>query len=503
MTSSYKYQNYIYRGKNNKLVLHDFIYEQFYMFKFSGNDNLNDFALDFVRKIATRMHIWQIHNNEINSNSLDFYIALYKYIEHNGGLKNCDKLSEYTYNINSYDSLQELVNSKTLIKEEVYINNQELFYDENFGKQNNKILSITSYNIIRDSSGCLIIPDEIYNECINYKGGDNPYQFGNYISQKLSDNYENITDELVNYYISIFKLMKTEKYYISLSEFCKKNNIGNIQEMLPKLLNSKQLKMYVVNMNINGHISENQVENIKSLENTAYNVSTFNTNNETENINIKTKEREEKDLKSHINSEIQDIEISLRDIRNNINSKTEEGYANNKQKLCDLRIKIENTYKKVKEQSSLEFMIDKNIIRDTEKKYKEITSRIEKLSEKLEKINTELNKEKNNDKTDYYEQIETKLQNFETELNTITQDMKVNSEKDYTSIHAKLSSLRDSLHDFYSKSLKEAHQNGSLTGPLLKEATTKHNELMNNINSAMKTLESLKKKLLFKNLFNG
>ena len=489
--------NYIYRTTDGKIVLHDFIYDMLFKFELSENKDVDDFAIQLVNKIADRIYIWQLYANEINSKTRDFFIGLYKYIEQNGGLKNCKKLSDYTYNINNINGTNELVRSGVIKREEVKINNQELICcDIEYNAHDSERLSVAVYNILRDSKGYLVLPDEIYKlySCFD---GDNAYKFAAFALQKMSDKVENITEDIYRYFAAIFKLIEEEKFCMTVSEFCKSNKIGTNKEYIKLMIDSGKARLYRISIDKNGSVSESPINNTSDIDNGVYNYA-----NNSKYIDIREEEH-----KSYVNNKINNIVAELNKIDKSISIKDSGDYIEYRNKINNLKKITQNVYEYVKHKYELNEIHDCTVVSDTEKKYKELISFTEKLMVKIERIYFEINNKQkpfnNQEKIDYYEQIKSELEKFEAELDSITNKLVVNSDKDYMSLHSKLSNLRDRLHSFYDKSLKEAHENEGLTGRIIKEATTKHNELIKKIEEALKNLEVLKKKLLFKNIFNG
>lgn len=488
-------KNYIYKNKDNKLVLHDFIYEMFYKFELSKNDNITDFALQLVNRIADRTYIWQLYTNEINSESLNFFIGLYNFIEKNGGVKNCCRLTEYTYNINNLNNISELVTSGIIVKEEVQIKNKELICNNTKQQDCSRRILMTVFSIIRDSKGHIVLPDEIYKVYSSFDG-DNAYSFAKFAVNKILQKHMNITEDVYNYYAAIFELIEKEKLCTTVSDFCKDKTVSSNKEHIKLMIDKQKAKMYQIKLDTNGSVTETPTNNTDDIEKSAY-----STANEAVHNDIREEEH-----KIYLENQIIGVEKELNTISNDIN------YANNyskyKNTIDDLKIRTQNIYEYAKHKFELREIHDKNIIIKTEKKYNEFISKIENLNVKFNKMYSENNKQKNNkekmtEHVDYYEQIKSEFVKFENELNTIVENMTVNSDKEYISLQSAISNLRERLHKFYDKALKEAHQNASLTGPLIKEATTKNNELNKKIESSLENLEVLKKRLLFKNIFNG
>ncbi len=486
---------YIYRNKDNKLVLHDFIYEMFYKFELSKNNDTADISLKLINGIADRTYIWQLHTDRTNSESLNFFISLYNYIEENGGVKNCCRLTEYTYNINSLDNIKELVNSGKIIKEEVQINDKEIICKDSIQQSGSNKILMTVFNIIRNSKGHLVLPDEIYKAYTSFDG-DNAYNFAKFAVNKMSETLENVTENVYKYYAAIFELIEKEKFCTTVSEFCKDKTANSNKEHIKLMINSQKAKMYKIELDDKGIITETQTNDIDDIEKSAY-----KTANEAVHTDIKEEEH-----KTYLKNQITGIEKELNTISKEINNTND--YGKYKSIINSLKIKTQNFYEYAKHKFELREIHDKNVIIKTEKKYKEFISKIENLNEKINKLNSENNKQKNNQETitkhvDYYEQIKSEFVKFEEELNSIVENMTVNSENEYISLQSSISNIRDKLHKFYDKALEEAHQNASLSGPLIKEATTKNNELNKKINDSLDKLEVLKKRLLFKNIFNG
>ena len=497
MTSDYRYKNFIYQNLEGKLVLHDFIYDLFYKYEFSGVTDISDYALQLVNKIVDRIYIWQLHSNEINANTLNFYIQFYKYIEQNGGIKMCDRLTDYTFNINNIDGIKTLVQNGILTKNEVSIENDDftiLAKSENISKGK---ISITVFNIIRNAKDYLILPDEIYNayKCFD---GDSAYKFAEFVIKKMSEKFDNITEDLYKYYAAIFKLIERDKYCITVSDYCKNKQAKSNTEHLKLMIQAQKATMYRINIDEKGIVKETKTNDVSSIDKSAYNTDNTGTPQATDN--------KEETHKSYLYTQIKNIKSELKKVAYN-KIPTENEYKKYKLILSEQKVNIQNVYEYAHHKFELKEIHNQDIITDIDNQHKEIINQIDK---DIEKLNSLYSKNKHKDKTktekekvDYYERIVSELNKFEEELNSISEKMVVNSEKDYISFQSKLSNLRGKLHNFYDKSIDEAHENEGLSSHLIKEATTKHNELNQKLDKTFETLELLKKKLMFKNIFNG
>ena len=146
--------------------------------------------------------------------------------------------------------------------------------------------------------------------------------------------------------------------------------------------------------------------------------------------------------------------------------------------------------------------------------YKELMgfaeSKFNKIMNKIELENKNLIKQYNNQKkvqeeqvnVDYYEKITHSVEEVEAEITQIDSTMQADSEKEYMTYKSKLTALRDKLYEIFDGSLQAAHNDGSLTLSIVKEASTKHNAAIEHVNKTLEKLETMKNKVSFNNIFN-
>ena len=145
----------------------------------------------------------------------------------------------------------------------------------------------------------------------------------------------------------------------------------------------------------------------------------------------------------------------------------------------------------------------KAILNKLEKLSGDLLNKIDKARIQLRNThNSYLTKEKDTNNIDYYEHIKVSIDEVMKELNTISQNMDINSNSDYMSINSKLSYLKEKLYDIFDSSMESALADGSITGTIIKEAATKHNNAINLLKELEELLESKHAQLISKHLFS-
>ena len=472
---------YIYKNKNGKLVLPDFLYEICSGFELTGNSNASDFSVYAVSKLAGKIDTF---DSNFDSDTLNYYSGLYDLIKKEGGIHNCEMLSDYTQGNDKTEIVNQLIEAGIIIQEQVEVDkNGQLLLTSAKNHEDNKWIAVQDFYILRNSEKYLILPDEVYNEYKNFDGDDS-YSFAKKLlkikNDKIPDNLTNI----YNFYSAIFKLIEKEGRCIILSDFCKKQEKSNKAEFLQQMINSKHAYLSLVEIDKRGKIKENRLNGTCGLEESIYLANTTDENEE---------------FYSYLDTQISDIEEKLKNITDEFSSLSSEKYKELSLKIKNLKAETYAFYKKALKMAKSY----KDLMEFAESKFNKLMNKIEFEDKKLIKeYNNQKKAQEEQYSIDYFEKITKSIDEVDAEITQINETMVVKSDKDYMAYNSKLTALRDKLYEIFDASLQSAYDDGSLTLSIVKEASTKHNAAIKNVNETIEKLEDLKNKITFNNIFN-
>ena len=138
------------------------------------------------------------------------------------------------------------------------------------------------------------------------------------------------------------------------------------------MVQSQKAKIYKIDMDEKGKVTEKIVKDTSCIENSAYKIS--------EIINYDNKENE---YKTYIENQIRKLEIELNNIEKNITQNEPEKYITD---IKSIKSRNQGIYEYAHKRFELNEIRDKNIITDTEKKYSELNSRVEKLFKTIKNL---------------------------------------------------------------------------------------------------------------------
>ena len=469
---------YIYKNKNNQIILPDFIFSIYSQYNLKNGKDANDFAYYTLSNIAGKTNI--LYNNEqLDDEALEFYTILYRIIDKEGGIDNCAMLSDYIQNLSDRASLQKLITDKCIKKIEV-----SLYANGDVIEENKKQVILKQY-IIRNVNGFVILPETIYYAYRNYIG-NNSNEFAKYVIESSYPS-ENISEDTFNYFKAIYNLIEKDGNCINLSDYFNEKYYKNYHEMILSFLKFDKFKMYRIDIYEDGTIDETRV-NSTELLNTIYD---------------KEQAKIENDYIDFMPN-LKRIDKKIDKYKKEMHVNTKEEYQNCKDTIHAFETEIYSVINEIK--VSEENCEDKNMLNNLNQaeKYSAILlSKIEKSKLKLETLYSECKSQYTSDSIEYYEEIKKSIEQIVTNIMNIKQEMNITCEEDYKKYHSNLSQLKDKLFDIYNNSLQTVFFDENIKGTIIKEAITKYNNAITSTDEVFELLEDRRAALLKKHIFES
>ena len=351
----------IYKSASGKLILPTFVYEICSGFELTGNNNSSDFAVYAVTKLAGKVDTF---DSDFDSDTLNYYSGLYDLIKNEGGIHNCEMLSDYTQGNDKPEIVNQLINSGVIISEKVEVNEDgQLLLTSPKSTDDNKWVSIQAFYILRNSEKYLILPDEILSE-YNKFDGDDSHSFA---KKLMKINNDKIPDNLVNiynFYASIFKLIEKESRCIILSDFCKKRENSSKLEYVCEMINSKLAYLSLIEIDKKGRIKEIRQDGTSGLEASIY---------------LTKEKNENEEFYSFIDTQKASIEEKLKNITDEFDALTSQKYKDLSLEIKNLKSETYAFYKK-----SLKMAKSyKDLMEFAEDKFNKLMNKIEFEEKKL------------------------------------------------------------------------------------------------------------------------